>query len=87
MSKSANFVIDVTLEQFNTLMGKAKAAGMGPEALEGGTLPEEEGCVLAYKVGVEANNMIPITFTVIKKPWMVSTAFVESKVRQKIQQA
>lgn len=87
MGKPASFVVDVSLEQFNTMMGKAKAAGMGPEALDGGTLPEEEGVQLAYKVGAEVDNMLPVTFTIIKKPWIVSAAFVESKVRQMIQQA
>lgn len=87
MSKPV-FTINVTEEQFNRVMEKAKAAGLGPEALNGGTLPEEDGVKLAYTVGTPVGTppaaTIPVTFTILSKPFIVSAAFVQSKVQQMI---
>jgi len=85
MSKPSTFVISLTEDQFNRVMEKAKSAGLGIGALNGGTLPEEEGVQLAYVVSAPATNgLIPVKFTILKKPFIVSAAFVQSKVQQMI---
>lgn len=71
----ASFSLTVTPEQFAALGKEAALIGISPTATEG-ILPEQDGVKLSYVV-----NGPVINFTVVKKPFYVSVAEIQSHVK------
>ena len=67
------FSIQVTKEQLDTLVSKAKNLGLDSES---GTLPEQQGVQLSYLI-----NFPNITFTVLKKPFIVPVSLIKEKIQ------
>lgn len=81
----ATFAITLNGEQFNTLAAKLKSMGFGPDALEKGTLPETRGVVLSYVVQASSSPVqAVVTFTVIKRPFLVTVGMIENAVKQEM---
>lgn len=76
----ASFTVTLTPEEFNTLAGKLKAQGYGPEALESGTLPETSGVILSYVVEPQDSG-VAVTFTIQKKPMLATVGLIQSRVK------
>lgn len=77
------FEIVLNAQQYAALSQQAKALGMdGAE----GTLPEEEGVVLGYKVTPVAGDppSAIVTFTVLKKPFLAPVGMIRDAVKQKL---
>lgn len=68
------FTITLTDAQKQALTAKAQAAGINPD---GGTLPEQDGCVLSFTV---SGNVV--TFTVLKHPFYATTGMIETGVEK-----
>ena len=83
---ASTFTITLTSDQCNDLAAKLKGMGFGPEALEKGTLPEQQGCVLSYVTNVPSTPWPPaqatVTFTIVKKPWVATVGMIENAVKK-----